>query len=227
MVLACSPPSTTSEEGTPAPRAVAPDPERGGVACQPGSDQGVWARFEGQACAWELADDGDGLVLSSLAPSGASPARGAMPEPCRSTTCVYDGVLTSAGPLILAVVPSYESEMPSDVWLGFVDGERLLFTSLWEDAGESVESDYTWVGPAHALAPFVCGDALALLTVARIDATGVVVPDALRAREGWLDSTDASSLASDEGARLEAAPSRANPGTVERSGCVAVDLPVP
>lgn len=210
MLVGCSPPSTTQEEGTPSPRAIAPDPDPE-LGCHTASVDGAWARFEGDACDWELVDDGDDLVLSSLAEATAVSARGLVPEPCRSATCVYHGVLTSAGPLVLAVVPSFDSEMPSDVLLGVVDGDRLAFTSLWEGAGEPVESDYTRVGPAHALAPFLCGQVLALLAIDRLDAAGAAVPDGLRAREGRIDPADPSIPA----------------GAVERSECTAVDLPVP
>lgn len=207
---ACSPPSTTQEEGKPAPRAVAPE-ELEAASCRASSDAGAWARFAGAACDWELLDDGDGLQLTSLSITSPRAARGEVPPPCREATCVYHGVLDAVGPLVLAVVPAFDSEMPSDVLLGFVDGERLVFTSLWEGAGEPVRSDYTRVGPAHALAPFACGEALALLAVPRLDVVGAAVPDTLAAREGRIDPADPSTPA----------------GPVERAGCRAVDLPVP
>lgn len=228
-LAACSPPSTTQEEGKAAPRAVAPDPEP--VACRPSPGGGAWARFPGAACDWELREEGEAfgaegddsggpprkvLVLTSLALDAPAPARGPVPEPCRTRTCVYQGTLTPVGPLIVATVPSPSSEMPSDVLLVVAHGERLASTSLWEGAGEPVESDFTHVGPAYALAPFVCGQALALLAVERLDVVGLPPPATLRAREGRLDLAALVSTG-------QATPA----GPVERAGCRQVDLPVP
>lgn len=213
-LVACSPPSTTQAEGKAAPRAVAPDPEP--AVCRPSAGGGAWARFIGAECDWELRDEGDRLILSSLAVDAPAPARGEVPEPCRTLTCVYHGAWSSAGPVVLAVVPSPHSEMPSDVLLGVTHGERLVFTSLWEGAGEPVDSDLTPVGPAHALAPFVCGDELALFAVERIDTVGLPPPESLRAREGRLDPAELAT---------GAASGAAEP--VDRASCRPIDLPVP
>ena len=217
-LVACSPPSTTQDEGKVAPRAVAPDPEP--AACRPSPGGGAWARFGGVECDWELRDEGERLILSSLAIDASAPARGEVPEPCRTSTCVYHGVWTSSGPLLLAVVPSPHSEMPSDVLLGVAHGDRLAFTSLWEGAGEPVETDLTQVGPAHALAPFVCGDALALLAVERLDVVGLPPPASLRAREGRLAPAELVAGPTAGAGSRSAAP-------VDREGCRQVDLPVP
>jgi hypothetical protein len=216
-LVGCSPPSTTQAEGKVAPRAVAPDPE---PECRPSPGGGAWARFTGAECDWELRDEGERLILSSLAIDAPAPMRGEVPEPCRTRTCVYHGVWTSVGPLLLAVVPSPQSEMPSDVLLGVAHGDRLAFTSLWDGAGEPVESDLTPVGPAHALAPFVCGDALALLAVERLDMVGLPPPASLRAREGRLDPAGLVAGSAAGGSPQPAAP-------VERESCRQVDLPVP
>jgi hypothetical protein len=213
-LVACSPPNITQAEGKVAPPLVAPDPEP--VACRPSPGPGAWARFPGRECDFELRDEGDQLVLSSLALDPPPPAHGEVPEPCRTRTCVYHGTLSAAGPLLVAVVPSPGSEMPSDVLLLVAHGERLASTSLWDGAGEPVESDFTTAGPAHALAPFVCGQALALLAVERLDPVSVPPPPTLRAREGRLDP-----------AALVAAGDGTPAGSVDRSGCRPVDLPVP
>lgn len=206
---ACSPPSTTQAEGKAAPRAVAPDPVP--AACRPSPGGGAWARFADRECDWELREEGDELVLASLAIQAPPPARGEVPEPCRTSTCVYHGTLTVAGPVLLAVVPSAASEMPSDVLLLVAHGEQLVATSLWEGAGSPVESDFTPVGPAHALAPFVCGSTLALLAVERLDPVGLPPPETLRAREGRLDPAALAGPA----------------GAVDRESCRQVELPVP
>jgi hypothetical protein len=213
-LVACSLPSTTQAEGKPAPRAVAPDPEP--VACRPSPGAGAWARFPGATCDWELREEGQELVLTSLALEAPPPARGEVPEPCHTRTCVYHGTLTTVGPVLVAVVPSPSSEMPSDVLLLVAHGERLGSTSLWEGAGEPVESDFTIVGPAHALAPFVCGQALALLSVQRLDMVGLPPPATLRAREGRLDP-----------AALVETGHGGPASVVDRASCEPVDLPVP
>jgi len=187
LAVACSPPSTTREEGKVAPRAVEPTPQS--ATCNQSTDTGVWARFAGKPCTWELREEGEGgLALHDLGVEASAPAVAEVPEPCRQSSCVYEGVLTEAGPAVLVVVRSSQSGMPSTVQLGFVAGERLVFVDLWEGAGDPVETDFTRVGPAHALAPFVCGDKLALFAVERLDAgRGVEAPESLRAREGLLD----------------------------------------
>ncbi len=212
---ACSPPSTTQAEGEVAPRAVAPDPEP--EVCNPSPGGGAWARFAGAECAWELREEGERLTLSSLSVDPSPPASGDVPPACLASTCVYYGVWTAAGPVLLAVVPSPHSEMPSDVLLGVSHGAQLAFTSLWDGAGEPAFTDLTPVGPAHALAPFWCDEGLALLAVERLDAVGSPVPQTLRAREGRLDP-----------AELAAAPDQVSAtGPVDRAGCRALDLPVP
>ncbi len=207
---ACSLPSTTQEEGKPAPRAVAPAPSE--PTCQPATVNGVWARFEGEPCDWELRDAGDdGLELVNLATEDPTSARGQPPVDCGSQICVYQGVASAAGPAVLAVVPSTASEMPSGVQLGVVAGEQLVFVDLWEGAGDPVDRDLTRVGPVHALAPFSCGERLAVLPVERLDgARGMAPPPSLTARAGLLDASDPT-----------AAPSAAP------SDCTPLALPIP
>jgi hypothetical protein len=91
-----------------------------------------------------------------------------------------------------------------------------VFMSLWEGAGEPVDSDLTPVGPAHALAPFACGEQLALFAVERLDAVGLHPPESLRAREGRLDP-----------AELVGGAAVGPPDPVDRASCRPIDLPVP
>ncbi|MEM9455977.1 MAG: hypothetical protein AAGF11_17485 [Myxococcota bacterium] len=211
---ACSSPSPSTADGKVASPSVAPGAEPEPSACSPATARGVWARLPGDPCAWELRDHSsdDGLALYDLARPDIAAARGDAPSPCRAHTCVYHGALTSAGPVVLAIVPSARSGMPSDVQLGVVHDAELAFVSLWDGAGEPVVTDLTSVGPAHALAPFVCGEALALLAVERLPAGhGQTLPHRLRAREG----------------RVDAAALDRPAGAVDRDGCTAIDLPIP
>ncbi len=212
-VCACSTQSTTPTEGKAGPPSVTPGSEAGEAAgCESATAVGVWARLAAQPCDWELRDDGDALVLQDLSPGAAAPYRGEAPAGCRAQTCVYHGVMSVVGPMVLAIVPSSESEMPTDVQLGLPHEGQLVFTSVWEGSGPSVVTDLTRVGPAHALAPFVCDGALALLAVPRLDAgEGALPPQSLRVREG----------------RVDAAALDAPAGPVERDGCTPVELPVP
>ncbi len=210
--LACSLPGTTQEDGAATSHTVAPEPEA--PLCRPSPGPGAWARFQGGACDWELREEGGSLVLASLALDAPPPLRGDVPEPCRAHTCIYNGTLTTVGPVVVAAVPSTSSEMPSDAWVVAAVGDRLVSTSLWEGAGPPVESDYTSVGPSHALWPFVCGSALVLLVVERLDPTGLPAPDTLRAREGRLRAATPEDPAQAE------APA-------PRAGCRSVELPVP
>ncbi len=177
------------------------------------TDDGVWARFDGEPCAWELRDDGDdGLSLTSLAVDAPVVARGPAPATCDARVCVYEGMSTAAGPVVLVVEPSTASEMPSGVQLGVVTEDRLVFVDLWEGAGASVDRDFTAVGPAHALAPVVCDGQLGLQVVERLDgARGVQAPHSLHARAGLLDVHD---------------PTVAAGGEVP-AGCTPIPLPIP
>lgn len=212
-LLACSSPSSTAADGKVGTPSVAPGAESQAPGCQPATPRGVWARLPGEPCDWELRDDGEDLALHDLARPEASLAHGPAPAACRAqTTCVYHGAVTAAGPVVLAVVPSPHSGMPSDVQVGVVHRQQLSFVSLWEGAGVSVVTDYTQVGPAHALAPFVCGEQLALLSVPRLPAgDGQEPPQTLRVREGRVDP---------------AAPETPQ-GEVDRDACARVELPVP
>lgn len=211
-LAACSPPSTTQEEGKAAPRAVEPTPEP--APCLESGASEVWTSFDGGRCGFELRGDEEagGLLLDDLSADAPGSPAGEAPEACRDRTCVYEGASTKAGPVVLAVAPSTDSGMPSGVFLGYVAQGRLVFVDLWKDAGEPVHTDFTRVGPAHALAPFVCGEQLAVLAVPRLDAArGLEAPQRLQAREGLLDDTGSSTAL---------APA-------DRAGCEAVALPVP
>ncbi|MEM7154327.1 MAG: hypothetical protein AAF799_15885 [Myxococcota bacterium] len=211
-LAACSPPSTTQEEGKAAPRAVEPTPEP--AACLESGASEIWTSFEGGRCGFELREDEEagGLLLDDLSAEVPGSPAGEAPEACRDRTCVYEGIATVAGPLVLAVAPSSDSGMPSGVFLGYVAEGRLVFVDLWEDAGDPVQTDYTRVGPAHALAPFVCEDKLAVLAVPRLEAArGLEPPQRLQAREGRLDAAGSSTALAPEA----------------RAGCEAVALPVP
>lgn len=210
--VACSSPSPTPAEGKVAAPTVPPSPADEDAGCQPMTAVGVWARVDDGACGWELRDDADGLALHGLGSQAPPVVRVPTPPGCAERTCVFHGAVTSAGPLLLAVVPSDESEMPSDVQLGVAHGEQMSFVSLWEGAGPSVVTDLTPVGPAHALAPFICGESLALLVVERLDAApGLRPPQRLLARQGRVEPSALDTVV----------------GEVDRSGCTAVQLPVP
>lgn len=171
----------------------------------------MWTRFKGQRCDWELrdAEEAGRLALVDLDVEGAEPAIGEMPSACGERHCVYDGLHTEVGPIIMVTIVGADSEMPQSVQLGVVSAQTLVFVDLWEGAGTPVVTDLTAVGPAHCLAPFVCGDRLGVFAVPRLDVgQGLEPPPSLQARQGLLA----------EGGVVEAA---------ERAGCVAIDVPLP
>lgn len=180
----CSQSATTGDEGqTPpsTPPAAVTTP-----VCAPGSSEPLLA-FHGGGCPWELVSASDGVRLRSLAPEPPPAIAGVLPEDCATRRCAFSGLESSVGPLVLAVLPSPQSEMPAGTWLGAVIDGRLRFVDLWEGAGASVVGDGTPLGPAHVLGPHDCGGALALFPVERLDgAQGFAPPATLVARGGRL-----------------------------------------
>ncbi len=146
---------------------------------------GSLTTFDGQPCGWALrptSDAGVELVHSTLSPTSRA---GETPPPCGLLPCTYRGVETPAGPLVVVEVADAHSEAPSGVWLGVVQGDRLAFVDLWEDAGDAVVDAGITIGPAHALAPFDCEGTIALFAEARLPgASRVPAPASLLTREG-------------------------------------------
>ncbi len=164
--------------------------------------------FAGERCPWTLrVRDGDGLELVSTDPEDDRTFAGPAPPSCAERPCSYRGRSTSAGPLVLVTTLAFESEMPAGVQLGFVSEGALRFVDLWEDGGPEVFDGGVSLGPAHALAPFDCGGALALRAASRtVAGDGVAPPPSLRARER---------MASDPGS------------PVPTHGCAPVSLELP
>lgn len=209
LSIACSQSATTGDEGQtpPAVEPVATTP-----ACAPGSTDPLLA-FPGRRCPWELVAATEGVRLRSLLPEPPAAIAGVLPEECRPTRCTFEGIESSVGPLVLAVLPSPHSEMPAGTWLGAVLDDRLRFVDLWEGAGESVVGDGTPLGPAHALGPHDCGGELALFVVDRLEAAQDVAPrEVLLARQGRVVAEGESDV------RIDARSA---------SGCSAIDLPLP
>lgn len=141
--------------------------------------------FEGQPCGWALRTGADSAV--ELVQSTKTPSRrvGTVPPPCEAGTCVYRGIDTPLGPVVVVEVAGVESEVPTGVWLGLVEGDQLRFVDLWEDAGDPVIDEGIALGPAHTLAPFDCEGSLALFAQPRIPGAEVMpAPSSLVAREG-------------------------------------------
>jgi hypothetical protein len=207
--LSCSQSATTGDEGQSPPSV---EPAATTPACAPGSTDPLLA-FAGRTCPWELVAASDGVRLRSLQPEPPPAIAGVLPEACTAARCSFEGIESSVGPLVLAVLPSPHSEMPAGTWLGAVIDDRLRFIDLWEGAGEGVTADSTPLGPAHALAPHDCKGELALMVVDRLEAAEGVAPrEALVARQGRVIAEG------EQGAKTEA---RA------LSGCRAIALPLP
>ena len=206
---ACSQSATTGDDGQGPPSV---EPVAAAPACAPGSTDPLLA-FAGSRCPWELVAAGDGVRLRSLLPEPPAAIAGVLPERCKAARCSFEGIESSVGPLVLAVLPSPHSEMPAGTWLGAVLDDRLRFIDLWEGADEGVVGDGTPLGPAHALGPHDCGGELALFVVDRLDAAQGVAPrEPLLARQGRVVAEG------DADVNIEARSA---------SGCRAIDLPLP
>lgn len=175
--LACNPPAT-GEPGPAPPVEAAPpplsceDPPPGTLALLP---LGADTELTDRACPWVLVASGDGLTARSLGRADAAVVRASVPvtPPPDCRPCRFSGLVTAAGPLILAVRPSAGSELADAAWLGagatapalppLVPGAGpptptepapLAFAPLW--FGQPVFGDSTIQGPPWALAPYLC-----------------------------------------------------------------------
>jgi hypothetical protein len=206
LVLGCPQPTTAPPEQAPTPPAGPPPP-----VCKDPPAGEIVARFPGARCPWVVAAGGDELRLSSLDLEPPPDVRGAPPT-CVHASCRYEGVDTALGPMIVAVEPTAESEVPRTVFLGVVvRGRELVFFDLWAAAGPAVIEDSTALGPAHALTPMKCGAELGLFARARMPIGETTEPPPeLRSREGIV------ALSSSAATR---------PG--KQDGCTPLALPLP
>lgn len=205
--LACNPPAAGEMAAAP-PRVPSPP--------APTCDEppaGTLAYLADETCPSVLVqENAGGLAVRSLNP-GARSVPVVTPDECRP--CRFSGVVTPAGPLLLAVrVPAF-SELADAAWLGATaDGEPLAFTPLWYD--RPVLGDSTVIGPAYALAPHVCGKALVLWPAPRLPgARGEEPSPALLAASGVYATRRGELI------RL------GDPVPSDRSACTAVPLELP
>ncbi|MFZ6185857.1 hypothetical protein [Nannocystis pusilla] len=140
-----------------------------------------------QTCPWVLFEKDGELAVRPLGRGEAAPPHVRAPVPvvppagCRP--CRWSGVVTPAGPILLAVRPSPDSELAAEAWLGAgmppdpridVEPAPVVFTSLW--FGQPGFGDSTLQGPPWALAPRLCGRSLVLLPTPRLPGAGVEEP---------------------------------------------------
>jgi hypothetical protein len=203
-LVACPqpPPSEPAPEVSPPP----PPP------CREHDEPAALASFPGLRCPWLLRVEAGKLVLASLDPEPVAEVRGNLPE-CGPVPCTFDGAETSLGPMIVAAVPSAESDMPARVHLGVVAPSKVIvFVDLWAGAGETVMGDSTPLGPALALAPFDCRGELGLFASPRLDIDRELEPPAeLRAREGLYALDGAEPVVT----------------AIDRAGCKRLSVPLP
>lgn len=142
-----------------------------------------------------------GEGLASVAAMGEVLASGPIPDACGAALerCELWGVYDELGPVLLASVRGHESEVPIQVYVGWVDGRRLAFAPSWY--GLSSVADHTRVGPPWVLAPFACDGRLMLLPAARLPEAAVEDPSAavLAAAGRWTIADDGSASRSEAG----------------------------
>ena len=207
-VAACTP---TPAEVTTAEPGPIPEP---GHSCAPTPAEAL-AYLTDATCPWVLVP-GDAAEMT-LRRTDAPPSLALAvvpPEDCAGR-CRFRGVVSSLGPLLLAVRADPNSELADAAFLGAALGGRTLrFAPLW--FGRPVLGDSTLQGPAHALVPWVCGDALVLMPGPRLaGATSEEPPTALRAAAGVYE------LAGDELRRAD------RPVPEDMKQCIRVPLEVP
>jgi hypothetical protein len=179
---------------------VAPDvgeTEAARSGCSPSSDAAL-AVLEPSAsmrveapCGVTLELEDGALVLRPIPRLGAFAsgppilARGPSLESCGPALerCELWGVHDELGPVVLASVRGPESEVPIQVYVGWVEGDRLVFSPTWFGLPSVV--DHTRVGPPWALAPHDCRGGVVLLPAPRLPEAAAEQPtEALRAAAG-------------------------------------------
>ena len=165
-------------------------------ACQESSDAavGLLEPGGGSRCGLALELAGEQLSLVQLADAQVA-GRGTAPRACGEglARCEVEGRIDERlGPLVLLSVRGHESEMPTQVYLGWLAGERLVFVDTWYGLPSVI--DHTRVGPSWALAPYDCGgQGLELHPQARLPTTYLEPDETLRALSGvWTVSEDGS-----------------------------------
>jgi hypothetical protein len=162
--------------------------ERGNLACASGTANAIAlldpvAGVGGCGLAVERGEAGELSLIRRLRVDELElpdiVARGQAPDACGSElqSCELTGIVDTLGPIMLVSVRGHESEMPSQVFLGWVDGERLLFVETWYGLPSVV--DHTRIGPPWALAAFECGGELLLLPAPRLPEADHEAPSAL------------------------------------------------
>jgi hypothetical protein len=192
--------------------------ESASLACAAGSLRAVAlleppAGASGCGAVLELGDTGELSVVRRLrANELAMPellARGPAPEACGSdlVRCELSGITDKLGPIVLVQVHGPESEVPIQVYLGWIEGERLLFVETWYGLPSVV--DHTRIGPPWALAAFDCEGQRLLLPAPRLpEADHEPPPAVLRELSGrwWVDADG-----------IAQAPKQ--PSTIDASSC--------
>jgi hypothetical protein len=218
-------PRQTAEQHDIGP-ADASESERGRSACGPVSAQAI-ALLESTAsegdCGAVLERDESGelsVVRRRRIDELGFPdvlARGPAPQACGAELehCELSGVSDTLGPIMLARVSGPESEMPIQVYVGWIEDERLAFVETWYGLPSVV--DHTRIGPPWALAAFDCAGERLLLPARRLpEANQEAPPATLRPLAGrWRIDADGI------------AQSPEQPATIDSSTCRALlqDLP--
>jgi hypothetical protein len=187
---------TTEEPAAAGDRRCASPPESAIASLESSTAQLCGVSIElgdGQLMLRQVPALGDGLVQVA-AGVGETLATGRIPEPCGDALerCELWGVHDALGPVLFLTVRGFESEVPEQVYVGWVDEQRLGFAPCWY--GLPSVADHTRIGPPWALAPFACDGQLRLLPAARLpEAEGEDPSDAVRAAAGrWSVAADGS-----------------------------------
>lgn len=206
-LLACNPPAA----GEPV-QARPPDPDPAAPRCDE-PPAGALALLSDAPCPWVLVTSAGPLALRSLAPGGRTIAV-APPEDCRP--CRFEGVVTAAGPVLLATRPSPFGELADAAWIGATSEAApvLAFAPLWY--GQADLGDRTAQGPTYALAPQVCAHRLVLSPTPRLPGARGEEPPAALVRAAGVYAIEGGALVRQD-----------MPGPTDMSDCAPVPLELP
>lgn len=168
LLAGCNPP-VREAVGVPVSPAVASGP-----SCAPTPDAAL-ALVSDAPCPWALvAGEGSVLALRSGDPTSGRNLGVAVPDACAGR-CDFTGTGSALGPVLLATHRDPGSEQVDAAFVGAaLGGEVVQFAPLW--FGLAARGDSTVLGPSHALAPWVCGDALVLAVEGRLPGSAAEEP---------------------------------------------------
>lgn len=142
-------------------------------------------------CPWFLLEKKTELLLTQPTTKAFSSV-GKKPLTCQHTSCYWQIADTQLGPTVLAIAPSRESELSHELWFAAPLGKtKFDFVPLL--LRDTTQVDFTDIGSAFILRPFVCELSLVLLASPRVLlGKQEEIPTIIKNYEGVYENIDGS-----------------------------------